>query len=315
MVGYLAQRLVQAVVTLFFVALVTFALMHAVPGGPFEALAGERGLSPRLLEAQEAYYGLDQPVAKQFAHYLGYLLRGDLGVSFAQRGVPVTELLLERLRPSLILGAMASVLVVGIGLPMGVLTAVRRDGALDYAALAVSTLLGAVPSFVLAFVLLLVFAVWLDVVDVRLGRDFGDGFGSLRNGVLPAVALGAPATALLMRLTRGAMLDVLAMEYMRTARAKGLSERAVYVRHGLRNALIPVLTLLGPVAAGLVTGSIVVEEIFGVAGIGSASVTAVQQRDYGVIMGATLLYASAIVLANLAVDLAYPLVDPRVKRP
>ncbi|MDA1004422.1 MAG: ABC transporter permease, partial [Chloroflexi bacterium] len=154
---------------------------------------------------------------------------------------------------------------------------------------------------------------WLGWFDVRLGKGFGDSFGSLKNGLIPALALGAPGMALLARLTRGAMLEVLDQDYMRTARAKGLSNTTVYLRHGLRNAMIPVLTLMGPLFASLVTGSIIIETIFGLPGIGAAFVTSTLQRDYGMIMGTTLLYATVIMAMNLVVDVLYPAVDPRVK--
>jgi len=313
MIAYLVRRLLWTAVTLFSICLVTFVLMHAVPGGPFEVSAGDRGVSPEFLRAANAYYGLDDPMPRQFVRLLGNLVQGDLGVSFAQRGQSVTDLLAARIKPSMILGVMAFTLVVGIGIPVGVLAAVRRNTAWDYAALGGGTILAAVPSFVLAFVLLLIFSVGLGWFDVRLGRGFGDSIGSLRNGILPAIALAAPAIALLARLTRGVMIEVLEQDYIRTARAKGLSATTVTLRHGLRNALIPVLTLLGPVFAGLITGSIIIESIFGLPGIGSAFVTSVAQRDYGMIMGTTLFYAAVIVTLNLLVDLLYPLVDPRVR--
>lgn len=313
MAAYVIRRAFASVVTLFGVCLITFLLMHAVPGGPFEVQAGDRPVSADFVRAQEAYYGLDRPMPQQFARLLGNLARGDLGVSFAQRGRPVTDIIVERARPSLILGLMAFTLVVGVGVPAGVLAAARRNTRWDYLGLGVSTALAAVPSFVLAFLLLLVFSVGLGWFDVRLGRGFGESFGSLANGILPALALGAPSMALLSRMTRGALIEVLEEDYIRTARAKGLGTGAIYVRHALRNALIPVVTLLGPVLAVLVTGSVIIETIFGLPGIGSAFITAVAQRDYGVIMGATLFYATVIVVANLAVDLAYPLVDPRIR--
>ncbi len=300
-------------VTLFFIALITFMIMHATPGGPFEALAGERAVSDEFVRAQEAYYGLSDPLPVQFINYLGNLAQGDLGLSFAQRGQTVNSLIADKMKPSLILGTMSLMIVLAVGIPVGIITAVRRNSGWDYGGLVLSTALAAVPSFVLAFVLLIVFAVWLDWFDVRLGKGFGDSFGSLRNGILPALALGAPAMALMARLTRGAMLEVLDQDYMRTARAKGLGDYTTYVRHGLRNAFIPILTLTGPIFAGLVTGSIIIEQIFGLPGIGRAFVTSVLARDYGMIMGTTLLYAVIIMLANFVVDLLYPLVDPRVR--
>lgn len=313
MVTYAIRRLIWAALTLLLIALITFLLMHAVPGGPFEAGAGERGVTAEALRAAEAYYGLDRSLPQQFLSMLANLLRGDLGVSFAQQGQPVTEILTARAQPSLWLGLMAFAVVVGFGVPVGVTAAVRRGGWWDRVSLLLTAMLGAVPSFVLAFVLLLVFAAGLGWVDVRLGRGFGESVASLPRGVLPALALAAPPAALLARLTRGAVLEVLQEDYIRTARAKGITERAVIQRHALRNALMPVVTVLGPILASLVTGSIIVESIFGIPGIGTSFVTAVGQRDYGVIMGTTLFYASVIVLLNLLVDLLYPAIDPRVR--
>lgn len=319
MARYLISRTVQSVVTLFFIALIAFVLMHAVPGGPFQTLAGERAVSEEFVAAQESYYGLSDPLPIQFVNYLGKLLQGDLGLSFAQKGQTVNSLLRDKIEPSFVLGVISFIIVLGIGIPVGIVTAVRRNSGWDYAGLVFSTGLAAVPSFVLAFILLIVFAVWLDWFDVRLGKDYGeairdrDVLAIVKNGLLPALALGAPAMALMARLTRGAMLEVLEQDYMRTARAKGLSDYTVYVRHGLRNAFIPILTLTGPIFAGLVTGSIIIEQIFGLPGIGRFFISSVLARDYGMIMGTTLLYAVVIMMANLAVDLLYPLVDPRVR--
>ena len=313
MARYLLSRTIESIVTLFFIALTTFLLMHAVPGGPFESLAGERGVSQEFVDTQEAYYGLDDPLPVQFARYLGNLVQGDLGISFDQRGQRVTDLIADKFKPSLILGIMSFTIVIAIGVPVGVISATKRNSAIDYASLGISTALAAVPSFVLAFILLLIFSVWLEWFPVRLGKGFGDSFSSLGNGILPALALGAPAMALLSRLTRGAMLEVLDQDYVRTARAKGLANRTVYWRHALRNALIPVLTLMGPLFAGLVTGSIIIESIFGLPGIGAAFISSVLARDYGMIMGTTMLFATLIVFMNFLVDLTYPLVDPRVR--
>jgi len=311
--SYVIRRLLSAVLTLFVIALITFLLMHAVPGGPFEARSGDGAISAGAISAAEAYYGLDRPLPEQFFAMVQNLLQGDLGVSFSQQGQPVTDILLARAWPSLLLGTMAFALVLLVGIPSGAIAAVRRGGWWDRATLLLTTLLAAVPSFVLAFVLLLVFAVGLGWVDVRLGRGFGDSLASLPRGVLPAIALAAPATAFITRLTRGAMLEVLDEDYIRTAHAKGVKPWTVYFRHAFQNALVPVVTVLGPTLASLVTGSIIIESIFGVPGIGSAFVTSVAQRDYGMIMGTTLFYAVVIVSLNAVVDLLYPALDPRIR--
>ena len=298
-------------VTLVAVALVTFVLMHAIPGGPFGH--PDPSVPESVKRAQEAYYGLDDPIPQQLARYLGNLARGDLGISFAQRGQSVNALLADRVAVSAVVGAMAFAIVVVVGIPMGATAAIWRGRFADYAGLGLSTVLAAVPSFVLAFGLLLVFAVWLGVVDVRSGRDFELTPGGLPAGVLPALALAAPMLALLLRVMRASLIEVLSSDYLRTARAKGLGPRPVYLRHGMRNALLPVLTLLGPMLADLIGGSIVVETVFGLPGVGSAYVTSITQRDYGVIMGFTMFYAALVLAVNLAVDLAYPIVDPRIR--
>jgi len=309
---YLARRVFAAGVTLLAICFLTFVLMHAVPGGPFEARADSR-LSAEAVRALESHYGLNDPYPEQFVRLMGNLVQGDLGRSFAQQGQPVSALIGDKVVPSLLLGFMALAFVVGVGVPFGVLAAVKRGSPWDVANLVSSTVLAAVPHFVVAFVMLLVFAVGLGWVDVRLGRGFGDSLDTLPRGILPAIALGAPSMAVVTRLTRSALLEVLGEDYIRTARAKGLPEGTVVWRHAMRNALVPVLTLLGPIFAALVTGSIVIESIFGLPGVGSAFIDSVRQRDYGMIMGTTLLYATVIMAANLAVDLLYPLVDPRMR--
>ncbi len=313
MFRYLVFRLVQTVFVLFFIALITFSLMQAVPGGPFDVAGGERPVSAQFIATQEAYYGLDDSVPQQFGRWIWNLVQGDLGISFEQNGRPVTDILGDGIKPSAILGGMAFAIVILVGIPLGILSAIRANTKVDVLSVGFSSVFGALPSFVLAFVLLLIFSVWLDVFPVRLGRGFGDSLGSLKNGIIPALALGAPFMAILARITRGAMVEVLNEDYIRTARAKGLASRVVYVRHAFRNALIPVLTLLGPIFAALVTGSIIIEQIFGLPGIGKSFITSINQRDFGVIMGTTMFYATLIVLLNLLVDFSYPLVDPRVK--
>ena len=313
MARYTLARLAQAALALVAITVITFALMQAVPGGPFDAPGGDRPATPQAVAAQERYYGLQDPWPEQLGRLLGRLAQGDLGPSLIQDGRSVAAIVREGMGPSLILGSMAFLLVLGIGLPLGLVAALRARERVDYAATGLATVLGAVPAFVLAFLLLLVFAVWLDLAPVRLGRDFGDRWETLPHGVLPALALGAPGAALLARLTRGALLDVLGSDYIRTARAKGLAPGAVLLRHALRNAAIPLLTALGPILAVLVTGSIVIESIFGLPGVGTALITAINQRDYGVILGVTLFYAAVVLLLNLAVDLTYPLVDARLR--
>ncbi len=313
MLRYGLVRLGQGVATLAAIAVVTFALMHAVPGGPFEARGGDRA-SAGLVEAQRAYYGIDAPVPAQFGRWASHVVRGDLGPSFARPGRTVAAVIGDGLLPSTVVALYAFALAVGIGVPLGVVAAARAGGRGDAAILGVTTVLAAVPAFVIAFALLLVGAVWLGWFEVRLGRDVTD-LALLAKALPPAVALAAPSTALLARLTRAAMIEALASDYVRTARAKGLGTGAVTLRHALRNALLPVVTVAGPLLATLVTGSIVVELIFGMPGVGAAFVAAILQRDYGVIMGVTLFYAATIVVANAVIDLIVPVLDPRIARP
>ena len=312
MLRYAITRLLQGIATLVAMAVITFALMHAVPGGPFAA-QGDARTAASLVRAQRAYYGIDAAVPVQFARWASHVARGDLGPSLARPGRTVAEVIGGGLLPSAVVALLAFAIAVGLGVPLGVIAAARAGSRGDTLVLGVTTLLAAVPAFVIAFALLLVGAVWLGWFDVRLGRDVS-GLALIPKALPPAIALAAPSLALLARLTRAAMVEELATDYVRTARAKGLSARAVTLRHALRNALLPVLTIAGPLLATLATGSIVIETIFGYPGVGSAFVTSILQRDYGVIMGVTLLYAAAIVVANAAVDLLYPLLDPRIAR-
>lgn len=303
MARYLVQRILWTVPVLLGVALVTFVLMHQVPGGPWDRA---KRLPPQALENVDREYGLDRPLWEQFGRYLLGLARGDLGVSFQQRNRPVAEVLADGIRVSATLGVLALALSVTVGVGLGVLSALRRNTLLDYATVGFATLSASVPSFILGMLLLVLFTAqfhWLP----------SSGWGSPQQAVMPVLALSALPTAYIARVTRAGMLDVLQQDYVRTARAKGLPEHAVVLRHLLRNALIPVLTVAGPLAAALVTGSFIVEELFAIPGIGRAFVTSIGQRDYGVIMGTTLFYTSVVVLANLAVDVLYGLVDPRIR--
>lgn len=303
MAAYMLQRLLWTVPVLLAVAVITFVLMHQVPGGPWD---GAKRLSPQALENVNREYGLDQPLWEQFGRYLLGLARGDLGVSFQSRNRPVAEVLADGVRVSATLGALALGVSVTAGVSLGVLSALRRNSAVDYAAVAFATVSASVPSFILGMLLLVLFTAQLHWLP-------SGGWGSPKQAVMPVLALSALPAAYIARVTRASMLDVLQQDYVRTARAKGLRERTVVLRHMLRNAFIPVLTVTGPIAAALVTGSFIVEELFAVPGIGRAFVTSIGQRDYGVIMGTTLVYAFVVVAANLAVDLLYAVVDPRIR--
>ncbi len=286
------------------VATITFFLMHSVQGGPFDQ---DRPISEATRANLNDRYGLDEPLPKQYLTYLVNLSKFDLGISFSN-DKPVREILSERFGISLQLGISAFAMALIMGLSLGVVSAIYQNGPLDYVGVFVATVGAALPSFILAPIIVIVFAVefgWFDVLGWELFNP--------RKMVLPTIALGTLPTAYVARITRAAMLDVLRQDYIRTARAKGVTKFVVVVKHALKNALIPVLTILGPIFAGLITGSFIVERAFSIPGIGYTFVTSVLIRDYGVIMGITLFYATVIALMNLLVDLAYGFVDPRIR--
>jgi oligopeptide transport system permease protein len=303
MTTYLVQRIFWTVPVLFAVALITFVVMHHVPGGPWD---GAKHLSPQALANVNHEYGLDRPLWEQFGRYLLGLAHGDLGVSFQNRNRPVADILAEGIPVSATLGLLALVVSVTVGVGLGVASALHRNTAIDYVATAFATVSASVPSFILGMLLLVLLTAHLHWLP-------SGGWGSPKQAVMPVLALSALPAAYIARVTRASMLDVLQQDYVRTARAKGLRERSVVLRHILRNALIPVLTVTGPIAAALVTGSFIVEQLFAIPGIGRAFVTSISQRDYGVIMGTTLFYTTVVVAANLAVDALYAVIDPRIR--
>lgn len=302
MLGYVIRRLIGLVPVLFFVALITFVLMHLAPGGPWDQ---ERRLPPQVEANLNAKYHLDQPLPVQFAYYLGGLLRGDLGLSFTNPGYSVQQVIGRGIAVTLQLGLMAAVVALLVGVPLGVLAALRKNSALDYTAMFVAIFGYTTPAFVLGIFLIVIFAVQWRVLPPG-------GWGKPAQMVMPVIALAAAPTAILARYTRASMLDVIGQDYVRTAQAKGLADRTVVVRHMLRNALMPIITVLGPVMAALVTGSFVIERMFRIPGIGRLYIDAIFARDYPLIMGTTLLYAVAVALFNLLADVLYVFVDPRI---
>ncbi len=303
MTAYFIRRLLWLVPVLLFVSAITFALMHSVPGGPWDR---DKPLPPAAVEQLNRKYGLDQPLWEQFGRYLLGLLHGDLGVSYRQSDRPVTEVIGDGIKVSATLGGLAMLVSVVVGLPLGIVAALRRNRALDYLSVSLATLGASTPNFVLGIILIVIFASTFHVLPTI-------GWGSWKQAIMPVLALSALPTAFLARITRASTLEVLQQDYVRTAWAKGLSVRAVVLRHVARNALIPVLTLAGPMAAALVTGSFIIESQFAIPGVGRAFVTAIFGRDYGVIMGVTLFYGLVVATANLAVDLAYAAADPRIR--
>jgi len=305
MLAFVLRRLGTAIPTLFVIATLSFGLLHAAPGGPFDS---DKEMLPEIRASIEAAFHLDEPVWRQYVRYLGQLVRGDLGPSFQYRNTSVNELIAQGLPIDLTVGGLALAFALLVGLPLGAVAALNRGSAWDRVALGVSLLGISVPVYVIAPVLVLVFAVTLQ----WLPAGGWDG-GSPRQLVLPVLALAAPYTAIIARLSRASLVDVLDAPYIRTARAKGLPWSTVVLRHASRPALLPVVSYLGPAAVGVITGSIVIETVFSLPGVGRFFVAGAFNRDYTLVMGVTLLYGVLIVLANLVADLCYALLDPRVR--
>jgi oligopeptide transport system permease protein len=286
------------------VSSITFFLMHGVQGGPFDT---DRPLSESTRQRLNERYGLDKSLPEQYAQYIGNVSKADFGISFSNDR-PVRDIIKDRFGISVQLGLSAFVMAVTFGLLLGVVSAIFQNGLLDYVGVFFATIGAALPSFILAPIIVIVFAVefgWFDALGWELFN--------YKKMVLPMVALGTLPTAYVARITRASMLDVLRQDYIRTARAKGLTESLVVVRHAMKNAMIPVLTILGPILATLITGSFIVERAFAIPGLGFTFVNSVLIRDYGVIMGVTLFYAVLIAIMNLAVDLLYAVADPRIR--
>jgi len=300
---YSLNRLFWIVLVLIAVAFITFSLMHLVPGGPWDR---EKELAPQVIENLNKKYGLDQPYFVQFGRYMWNVLQGDLGVSYTYQDRGVTEILMDGLPKTATLGGVAFLIAILIGVPLGMAAALKQNSIIDYAAVFLSTLFASIPGFVLGIFLVLIFSVSLHLLPTG-------GWGTIDHVIMPAFALAALPAAYIARVTRASMLDVLRQDYIRTARAKGLAEYVVLVRHTFRNALIPVMTVLGPELAFLITGSVVIESVFSIPGTGRLFVQGVAQRDYGLIMGTTLFYAFVIAFANYVVDILYGVVDPRIR--
>jgi len=305
MFGYAIRRLAGALPTLLVIVTAAFFLMRLAPGGPFD---DEQTLAPEITANLEAAYGLDQPILVQYRNYLGGLLRGDLGPSFRYKDFEVSELIARGLPITAGLGAAALLVAVFAGVPLGMLAGRRRNRASDHVVMGVALAGIAVPNFVVAPLLALVFGVLLGWLPVS-----GWESGNLRYAILPVITLALPLIAYIARLTRGSLLEVLQSPHIRTARAKGLSESRILWRHAFKPTILPVVSFLGPAAAALLTGSLVVEQIFGLPGVGRYFVQGAVNRDYTLVMGMVVFYAVLIVLLNLLVDLAYGWLDPRIR--
>ena len=306
---YAAQRLVLITFTAIVVSSIVFIGVHQLPGS---ALASERRLNPETEKALLHHYNLDLPWPEQYALWLNGLAHGDLGESLVNMGTPITPLLLRELRVSVTLGLAAVFVTIMVGMSLGVLAAIRQNTWIDYAATSAAVVGYSVPSFVWAFLLILLtvtgFYAWSQ------GQIYEDlGWGKIEQIPVPAFALGLPYAAIVARLTRASMLEVIRQDYVRTAWAKGLSARVVILRHALRNALIPVATILGPLVTGIITGSVVIEFLFGIPGLGQEFVTSIISRDYNIVIGVFTFYAALVGIANLIVDLLYPILDPRIR--
>lgn len=300
---FIFSRLLTGALVVFVVATLTFFLLRILPGGPFDA---EKKIPPAILEAVEKKYHLDRPVHEQYLIYMGNLLRGDFGPSYKYEDRPVADIIRETLPVSATLGLIALAIAFFMGTTVGMISSLFPRSVHDAVSVVVSTSLVSVPSFVVGAALIYFFSVRWGVLPAAL-------WGDAKHAVLPAVTLSLAPFAYISRLVRSNMLDVSGRFFVRTARAKGLGRTKIFVKHVLRNALIPVVTVLGPITAYLVTGSFVVEHIFAIPGIGRFFVFAVSNRDYSVVLGITIVYALILVIANLVVDLLYVLLDPRIE--
>lgn len=303
MVKYLAKRLGMMVIAMLAIMLLVFCLIHIAPGSPF---TNDRQASPEVEAALNAKYGLDQPLPTQFFNYLQGVLRGDFGPSYKYTGQSVNDFISNGWPVSARLGGITILFVLLAALPMGILAAVKNNRWQDMGIMAVATIGVTIPSFVIASVLIYFFSYRLNVLPTF-------GLDSWQSFILPVIALGGYSVSYLARLTRSSLLEVMGQDYIRTARAKGLSEFKVITRHALRNALLPVITVLGPTVANLLTGSFVVENIFAIPGLGRHFVNSISQRDYTTVMGVTIFYAAFLMAMILVVDVFYCLIDPRIK--
>ena len=305
MLRYSLSRFLGAIPTLLILITIAFFMIRAAPGGPFDA---EKALPPEIEANLRAAYHLDEPLVQQFGRYVLNLVRGDFGPSFQYKDYSVTELIAAGFPVSLRLGGSAMLLALLVGVSAGTIAALRQNSRTDHAVMAVSMTGISIPNFVMAPLLILFFAVYLGWLPAG-----GIGDGGFRHMILPVISLALPQIAYIARLTRGSMIEVLRSNFVRTARAQGLPERTVILRHALKPALLPVISYLGPATAAVITGSVVIEQIFGVPGLGRYFVQGALNRDYTLVMGVVVFYGALIILFNLVVDLVYAWLDPKVK--
>ena len=302
MTRYIIKRLLMAILTVFIVATLTFFLMNAVPGGPYEA---EKAISPQARAALEAKFGLDQPLFKQYLTYMKNILHGDFGPSLKQRGREVIDIIMSKFPVSAKIGGIAVMVAMLIGIPVGCIAALNRGKFSDSAIIVIATIGIAVPSFVVCSLSMYFFGVklkWLPTVGLTTWKHY----------IMPVFALSFYPTAYIVRLMRSSMLDVLGQDYMRTARAKGVSWFVSLFKHALRNAILPIITYVGPMTAYTLTGSFIVEKVFTIPGLGGEFVSSITNRDYMMIMGTTIFLATLMVFINFLVDVVYKIIDPRI---
>jgi len=303
MLRFITRRLLEMIPVLFIIATLTFFMARIAPGGPFDT---EKATTPEIRKAIEDYYGLDKPLFEQYLNVMKGYLKGDLGPDYKYPNRSVQELILGAFPASLELGCLALAIALAIGITAGLLAAIRQNSLLDYSAMSLSMIGICLPTFVMAPLLALMFAIHWHWFNAS-GWDFA------RDRVLPAMTLGFYYAAYVARLTRGGMLEILSQDFIRTARAKGATSRQIVFKHALRGGIAPVVSFLGPAAAGIITGSFVVERIFGIPGLGRFFITAAFNRDYTLMLGTVLFYAVLIVLFNLLVDIAQVWLNPKLK--
>jgi oligopeptide transport system permease protein len=311
MLRFLFRRLLIAIPTLFVVVTLAFFMMRAAPGSPF---VNERRLAPEVERNVMAKYGMDRPLPVQYLNYVGGVLHGDFGPSLKYKDKSVLRIIEDGFPHSLLIGSLAMALGAMVGISLGVIAALRQNRGADYAAMGAAVLGVCIPTFVTAPLLVLLFAAWLGVLPTAGWPSATQPLTTAwRYLVMPVVVLSLPQIAIISRLTRAGMIEVMRSNYVRTARAKGLPEHSVVLRHALRGAILPLVSYIGPATADVITGSLVVEQIFQLPGIGRAFVTSALQRDYTVVMGVVILYAALILFLNLVADMLYAALDPRVR--
>jgi peptide/nickel transport system permease protein len=312
MLAYIVRRILATIPVMLVVALFVFLLLHLSPGDPAAIIAGDAA-TPADIARIRASLGLDEPLYLQFGHWLWRLLHGDLGISIFTN-LPVAELIAQRVEPTVALTISTLIVSVLVAIPMGVLAAWKAGSWIDRSVMVFAVIGFSVPVFVLAYILILVFAIGLNLLPVEGYVSIRHGFGPfLSHIVLPSIGLGAVYSALIARITRASMLDVLAQDYIRTAQAKGLSNERVLVGHALKNAAVPIATIVGIGVALLISGVVVTETVFAIPGIGRLTVDAILRRDYPIIQGIILVFSAAYVVVNLLIDLSYTFLDPRIR--